>query len=278
MNTHATALIAEDEPLLAQTLANELRALWPDIHIVATAGDGLSAVQLALQHRPDVLFFDIRMPGQSGLEAAAELAEEWPSGTPFPLLVFVTAYDQYAIQAFEAQAVDYVLKPVRAERLLQTVTRLQNALQQRAQHNTPPDLQQDPVLAQLRALHSLRTETTRSQDPEAALPPLQLLQASVGHQLRMVPVTEVLHLEAADKYVRVFTTDGAEVLLRTPLKELMQRLDAQVFWQIHRGSVVRATAIESVTRDESGRLSLRLKGLSTKLSVSRLYAHLFKAM
>jgi DNA-binding LytR/AlgR family response regulator len=278
MNTHATALIAEDEPLLAQTLANELRASWPDIHIVATAGDGLSAVQLALQHRPDVLFFDIRMPGQSGLEAAAELAEEWPSGTPFPLLVFVTAYDQYAIQAFEAQAVDYVLKPVRAERLLQTVTRLQNALQQRAQHNTPPDLQQDPVLAQLRALLSLRTETTRSQGPEAALPPLQLLQASVGHQLRMVPVTEVLHLEAADKYVRVFTTDGAEVLLRTPLKELMQRLDAQVFWQIHRGSVVRATAIESVTRDESGRLSLRLKGLSTKLSVSRLYAHLFKAM
>ena len=278
MNTHATALIAEDEPLLAQTLANELRALWPDIHIVATAGDGLSAVQLALQHRPDVLFFDIRMPGQSGLEAAAELAEEWPSGTPFPLLVFVTAYDQYAIQAFEAQAVDYVLKPVRAERLLQTVTRLQNALQQRAQHNTPPDLQPDPVLAQLRALLSLRTDTTRSQGPEAALPPLQLLQASVGHQLRMVPVTEVLHLEAADKYVRVFTTDGAEVLLRTPLKELMQRLDAQVFWQIHRGSVVRATAIESVTRDESGRLSLRLKGLSTKLSVSRLYAHLFKAM
>ena len=273
MNTHATALIAEDEPLLAQTLANELRALWPDIHIVATAGDGLSAVQLALQHRPDVLFFDIRMPGQSGLEAAAELAEEWPSGTPFPLLVFVTAYDQYAIQAFEAQAVDYVLKPVRAERLLQTVTRLQNALPFWLSLGTIP-----MVLAQLRALLSLRTETTRSQGPEAALPPLQLLQASVGHQLRMVPVTEVLHLEAADKYVRVFTTDGAEVLLRTPLKELMQRLDAQVFWQIHRGSVVRATAIESVTRDESGRLSLRMKGLSTKLSVSRLYAHLFKAM
>jgi DNA-binding LytR/AlgR family response regulator len=273
-----TALIAEDEPLLAQTLANELRALWPGIHIAATAGDGLSAVQLALQHRPDVLFFDIRMPGQTGLEAAAELAEEWPSGTPFPLLVFVTAYDQYAIQAFEAQAVDYVLKPVRTERLMQTVTRLQNALQQRAQHNTTPDLQQDPVLAQLRALLSLRTDTTHPQHPEAALPPLQLLQASVGKALRMVPVADVLHLEAADKYVRVFTTDGAEVLLRTPLKELMQRLDAQVFWQIHRGSVVRATAIESVTRDESGRLSLRLKGLPTRLSVSRLYAHLFKAM
>ena len=275
MNTTPTALIAEDEPLLAQTLANELRVLWPDIHIAATAGDGLSAVQLALQHRPDVLFFDIRMPGQSGLEAAAELAEEWPSHTPFPLLVFVTAYDQYAIQAFEAQAVDYVLKPVRAERLRQTVTRLQSALQQRAQHTPTPDLQQDPVLAQLRALLSLRSETAHS---EPALPPLQLLQASVGKALRMVPVAEVLRLEAADKYVRVFTQDGSEVLLRTPLKELMQRLDAQEFWQIHRGSVVRASAIDSVTRDDTGRLSLRLKGHADTLAVSRLYAHLFKAM
>jgi DNA-binding LytR/AlgR family response regulator len=273
MTTTPTTLIAEDEPLLAQTLANELCALWPGIHIVATASDGLSAVQLALQHRPDVLFFDIRMPGQSGLEAAAELAEEWPIDTPFPLLVFVTAYDQYAIQAFEAQAVDYVLKPVRADRLAQTVTRLQNGLRQRQRQPGPQTSEQlDPVLQQLRALLSASTEAAK---PDV---PLQLLQASVGNQLRMVPVADVLHLEAADKYVRVFTTDGAEVLLRTPLKELMQRLDAQVFWQIHRGSVVRATAIESVTRDESGRLSLRLKGLPDRLAVSRLYAHLFKAM
>ena len=271
MNTPATALIAEDEALLAQALQNELHALWPALRVLATAGDGLSAVQLALQHHPDVLFFDIRMPGQSGLEAAAELAEEWPSGTPFPLLVFVTAYDQYAIQAFEAQAVDYVLKPVRAERLMQTVTRLQNALRQR-QPGPQTSEQLDPVLQQLRALLSASNEVTKSEAP------LQLLQASVGNQLRMVPVAEVLRLEAADKYVRVFTQDGSEVLLRTPLKELMQRLDAQVFWQIHRGAVVRATAIESVTRDESGRLSLRLKGLPTKLNVSRLYAHLFKAM
>ncbi len=274
MNTPATALIAEDEPLLAQTLQNELHALWPALRVLATAGDGLSAVQLALQHRPDVLFFDIRMPGHTGLEAAAELAEEWPIDTPFPLLVFVTAYDQYAIAAFDAQAVDYVLKPVRADRLAQTVTRLQNALRQR-QPGPQTREQLDPVLQQLRALLSASTEAAK---PDAPLQRLQLLQASVGNQLRMVPVDDVLHLEAADKYVRVFTTDGAEVLLRTPLKELMQRLDAQVFWQIHRGSVVRATAIESVTRDESGRLSLRLKGLPTKLSVSRLYAHLFKAM
>jgi DNA-binding LytR/AlgR family response regulator len=274
MNTPATALIAEDEALLAQTLQNELQPLWPALRVLATAGDGLSAVQLALQHRPDVLFFDIRMPGQTGLEAAAELAEEWPETQAFPLLVFVTAYDQYAIAAFDAQAVDYVLKPVRADRLAQTVARLQNALRQR-QPGPQTSEQLDPVLNQLRVLLSASTQAAK---PEAPLQPLQLLQASVGNQLRMVPVTEVLHLEAADKYVRVFTTDGAEVLLRTPLKELMQRLNAQVFWQIHRGSVVRATAIESVTRDESGRLSLRLKGLPTKLSVSRLYAHLFKAM
>lgn len=278
MTTSPSALIAEDEPLLAQTLQRELNALWPKLQVVATAGDGLSAVHLALQHRPDVLFFDIRMPGQSGLEAAAELAEEWPSDTPFPLLVFVTAYDQYAIQAFEAQAMDYVLKPVQAERLIQTVTRLQNALQLRAQHPPTPDLQQDPVLAQLRALLNLRSDIAHSQPDKPNLPPLQLLQASVGKALRMVPVAEVLRLEAADKYVRVFTLDGSEVLLRTPLKELMQRLDTQVFWQIHRGSVVRASAIDSVTRDESGRLSLRLKGHPDSLAVSRLYAHLFKAM
>jgi len=226
-------------------------------------------VQMALQHRPDMLFFDIRMPGQSGLEAAAELAEEWPAESAFPLLVFVTAYDQYALQAFDAQAVDYVLKPVRADRLAQTVTRLQNRLQQRA---APHATDLDPVLSQLRSL--LQAQTTAT--PAAA--PLHMLQASVGNQLRMVPVDEVLYLEAADKYVRVFTLDGGEVLLRTPLKELMQRLDTQVFWQIHRACVVRATSIESVTRDETGRLSLRLKGHSELLRVSRLYAYLFKAM
>ena len=271
MNTAATALIAEDEPLLAQALQRELSALWPDLRVLATANDGLSAVQLALQHRPDVLFFDIRMPGQSGLEAAAELAEEWSEHHAFPLLVFVTAYDQYAIAAFEAQAVDYVLKPVRADRLAQTVARLQKTLHLR--HPAPNTSEQmDPVLQQLRALLSAPPEAAK---PEA---PLQMIQASVGNQLRMIPVADVMQLEAADKYVRVFSRDGSEVLLRTPLKELMQRLDPQVFWQIHRGCVVRATAIESVTRDESGRLSLRLKGRSEKLSVSRLYAHVFKAM
>lgn len=271
MNHAATALIAEDEPLLAQALQRELAALWPTLRIVATAGDGISAVTLALQHRPDVLFFDIRMPGQSGLEAAAALADAWPGPQAFPLLVLVTAYDHYAVAAFDAQAVDYVLKPVRADRLAQTVARLQSALRQRTL-SLDASAALEPVLGQLRALLNAFTPAT---EPQA---PLQLLQASVGTQLRMVPVAEVLHLEAADKYVRVFTTQGQELLLRTPLKELVQRLDPQVFWQIHRGSVVRATAIESVSRDASGRLHLRLKGLPTPLAVSRLYAHLFKAM
>ena len=269
MNTFPTAVLAEDEPLLAQALQRELRAQWPALRVLASAGDGSSAVQLALAHRPDVLFFDIRMPVLSGLEAAAELADLWPEDCAFPLLVFVTAYDEYAVLAFEAQALDYVLKPVRPDRLALTVERLQHRLQQRTAQAT--DL--NPVLSQLRALLHGQSASAAS-----ALPPLQLLQASVGAQLRMVPVDQVLRLEAADKYVRVFTQDGAEVLLRTPLKELMQGLDAQVFWQIHRGSVVRASAIESVTRDAFGKLSLRLRGLGEPLAVSRLYAYQFKAM
>jgi len=271
MSTPASALIAEDEPLLAHTLQVELQTLWPTLRVLATAGDGLSAVQLALQHRPDVLFFDIRMPGQDGLEAAAELTEVWPDETPFPLLVFVTAYDQYAIDAFEAQAMDYVLKPIRPERLSQTVNRLQNALQQR-QQNFNMNTELDPVINQLRSLLSAPMGAARP------LEPLHLLQASVGNQLRMVPVEEVIHFEAADKYVSVFTQDGRQVLLRTPLKELMQRLDERVFWQVHRGSVVRATAIESVSRDEQGRLTLHLKNHSEKIRVSKIYANRFKAM
>jgi DNA-binding LytR/AlgR family response regulator len=271
MSTPATALIAEDEPLLAHTLQVELQTLWPTLRVLATAGDGLSAVQLALQHRPDVLFFDIRMPGQDGLEAAAELTEVWPDETPFPLLVFVTAYDQYVIDAFEAQAMDYVLKPIRSERLSQTVNRMQNALQKR-QQNFNVNTGLDPVINQLRSLLSSPMGAARP------LEPLHLLQASVGNQLRMVPVEEVIHFEAADKYVSVFTQDGRQVLLRTPLKELMQRLDKHVFWQVNRGSIVRATAIESVSRDEQGRLTLQLKNHSEKIRVGKIYANRFKAM
>jgi len=271
MNTRPTALIAEDETLLAQTLQQELHALWPDLQVLATAEDGLSAASLALQHLPDVLFLTSACPAKAGWRPLPSWPKTGLDDKAFPLLVFVTAYDQYAVAAFDAQAVDYVLKPVRTDRLAQTVARLQSRWQQR--HRLSPgndDL--DPVISQLRTLLSAATEPAKPQ------PLLQLLQASQGNQLRMVPVGDVLRLEAADKYVRVFTNDGSEVLLRTPLKELMQRLDPQVFWQIHRGSVVRASAIDTFTREESGRCSLRLKDQAETLPVSRLYTHLFKAM
>ena len=260
-----TALIAEDEPLLAQALQAELARAWPELRVVETVGDGASAVRAALQHRPDVLFFDIRMPGDGGLEAAAELADHWPASTPFPALVFVTAYDQYALQAFEAQAVDYVLKPVQAARLQKTVEKVKAVLARRS----PADL--EATLGQLR--HLLRAADA----PAAAPARLKVIQASVGASIRMVPVEEVLYFEAADKYVRVVFGDG-EVLIRTPLKDLLPQLDANLFWQVHRGTVVRSTAIDSLHRDEAGKLHLALRGRKERLPVSRLYAHLFKPM
>ena len=270
MSTAApTALIAEDEPLLAQALQAELARAWPALKVVGVVGDGEAAVAQTLQLQPDVLFFDIRMPGQSGLDAAATLADAWPAHLPFPALVFVTAYDQYAVQAFEAQAVDYLLKPVQAARLQKTVAKVQSALANRSQ----AALHFEATLAQLRGLLQVGAGPTMA----TTTAPLKLIQASAGTTIRMVPVEEVIYFEAADKYVRVLTP-GHEYLIRTPLKELLPQLDAQTFWQVHRGTVVRASAIEQVTRDEAGKLWLQLRGSADKLAVSRLYAHLFKAM
>ncbi|MEO7104993.1 MAG: LytTR family DNA-binding domain-containing protein [Rhodoferax sp.] len=271
-----TALIAEDEHLLALALQGELARAWPALKVVATVGDGASAVRQALALQPDVLFFDIRMPGMSGLEAATELAEQWPTdgpqARPFPQLVFVTAYDQYAVQAFEAQAVDYLLKPIQAPRLQKTIEKLALALAKPEQSA----IDFEATLSQLRGL--LASPNARSGAP-ASTPaaPLAVIQASVGNAIRMVPVADVLCFEAADKYVRVLTAER-EYLIRTPLKELQDQIDTDVFWQIHRGTIVRALAIEAVTRDEAGKASLTLRGLKEKFVVSRLYAHLFKAM
>jgi DNA-binding LytR/AlgR family response regulator len=275
MNARPTALIAEDEPLLAAALQSELAQAWPELRIAATVGDGASAVSQSLALKPDVLFFDIRMPGMSGLEAAVELADEWPQDMPFPALVFVTAYDQYAVQAFETQAVDYVLKPVQSARLQKTVAKIQDVLAKRAAGNS--DL--EGTFAQLRSLLGSvnAAPATQVASGTARAGPLKIFQVSVGSNIRMVPVEQVLYLEAADKYVRVLT-DGHEYLIRTPLKELLPQLDAQQFWQVHRGTVVRADAIDTVTRDEAGKLHLTLRGRKEKLPVSRLYAHMFKAM
>lgn len=268
--TAHTALIAEDEPLLAMALQSELGQAWPSLKVLATVGDGGAAVVQALALKPDVLFFDIRMPGKNGLEAAAELADQWPQGgpvdKPFPALVFVTAYDQYAVQAFEAQAVDYLLKPLQTARLLKTIDKLKLALSKPA----TDVIDFEATLGQLRGLISAGSGPRVS-----AL--LTVIQASVGNTIRMVPIDEVLCFEAADKYVRVLTAER-EYLIRTPLKELTDQIDSKVFWQVHRGTVVRALAIEAVTRDEAGKTHLSVRGLKEKFVVSRLYNQLFKAM
>ena len=273
---HATALIAEDEPLLAQALAAELARVWPGLRVLLTVGDGLSAVAQALRLQPDVLFFDIQMPGQDGLSAAAELADRWPtaSGKPFPALVFVTAFDAYAVQAFEAQAMDYLLKPVQAVRLLKTVSKVQLVIESAACTAINSEAVMQRTLAQLRGL--------LTPAPGPAAPPLRLIHANLpstaqGHRTRLVPIDEVLYFEAADKYIRVFTAT-ADYLIRTPLKDLLRQLDAAVFWQVHRATVVRASAINTVLQSENGKLSLILHHRPEKLAVSRLYAHLFKPM
>ena len=284
-----TALIAEDEPLLAAALKAELAVAWPSLRVLATVGDGASAVAQALALQPDVLFFDIQMPGLSGLDAAAELLDAWPAqvagNKPFPSLVFVTAYDQYAVAAFEAQAVDYLLKPVQPARLLKTVKKVQKVhIAQQIQAQTAINIVanknaagNDPYLEQM--LTQLRA-LLPAMAPRAAQP-LQMISATLagthGSTLQMVPIADVLYFEAADKYIRVLTVN-AEYLIRTPLKELLQQVSSQTFWQIHRGTVVRATAISTVRRDELGKLTITLHGSPDKLAVSRLYSHLFKAM
>ena len=280
--------------------------MWPQLQVLATVGDGHSAVRRALELQPDVLLFDIRMPGQTGLQAAAELADAWPEqgSRAFPQLVFVTAYDQYAVAAFETQAVDYILKPVQRERLKKMVQKLASALTDQAQPAIHSDNHNDsnpaseaiapantaPTPALLAQLSALLAQAGTGFAPDAwqapAPPRLTLIQAShtgaQGSALVMVPVAEVLYFEAADKYVRVICPTR-EVLIRTPLKELLPQLDAQQFWQIHRGTVVRAEAIARATRDEAGKLWVHLHPHHPdqpphRLPVSRLYAHLFKAM
>lgn len=291
-STAPTALIAEDEPLLAQALCAELARAWPELVVVATVGDGHSAVREALARLPQVLFFDIRMPGLDGLGAATELADSWPTDVaPMPQLVFVTAYDEYAARAFEAQAIDYVLKPVQAERLGKTVARLKQTLARQSPPAEAPaaassaEAALEQTLAQWRQLLTAASAGTTPPGAASAIgasattAPLKVIAASDagGATVHMVPIDEVLYFEAADKYVRVLTATE-EHLIRTPLKQLMPQLDADTFWQVHRAVVVRASAVEQVHRDEAGKLHLLLRGRSEKIPVSRLYAHLFRAM
>jgi len=262
-STTVRALIAEDEPILAAILAQSLQRLWPGLEILATAPNGLAAVEQALALRPDLLFLDIKMPGQTGLEAAEELAERWDGGQPFPEIVFVTAYDDYALKAFEQAAADYVLKPVGDERLRRTVERLRARLE--ARKDSGGGLEQ--LVAQMRALL-----------PQASAPErLTTIRAAVGNLVRMIPVRDVVYFQALDKYVNVATADS-EALIRLPLKELMAQLDPAQFAQVSRSSIVNLRHVASASRDEIGKLTLALHGRADRLKVSPLFAHLFRQM
>jgi DNA-binding LytR/AlgR family response regulator len=274
-----TAIIAEDEVLLAENLRQELAQCWPELSVVAVASHGAAAVDATLLHRPDVCFFDIRMPGMSGLEAAAALVEDWPDGKNFPLLVFVTAYEQYAVHAFEHAAIDYIVKPMQAERLAQTCTRLRAALALRAQEEHSLSGLQIEVQKMAKQLRQVWDEgILRSlKMGEQMNPPLRLLQVAKGNTILMVPIDEILYFEAADKYVRVIVP-GKEYLIRISLRELMLQLDMQRFWQIHRSLLVRSDAIECAIKDELGKVVLHLHGSSDRLQVSRMFAYLFKGV
>ena len=256
-----TALIAEDEPLLAENLRQELAAAWPELRIVAQAGSGTAAVELALQQRPQLCFLDIRMPGMTGLEAAQAITEDWPADAgALPLFVFVTAYDQYALQAFETAAADYLLKPVTPERLAQSVARLQARLAQPAAA--------DATLASLRQL--------LTQAAAAPAPRLRHIQAAVGDAVELVPVDQLIYLEAADKYVRAVTAER-DYWVRVSLRELLPQLDPERFWQVHRSSVVHIDAVARAHRQENGTVLLELRQRPERLTVSRVHANRFKA-
>lgn len=290
------ALIAEDEPILAAALAHALQRLWPELDIVATCPNGVEALRQGLALQPDILFLDIKMPGKTGLEAAEELAEQWPDGIAFPHIVFVTAYDEYALAAFEHAAADYVLKPVNDARLGKTVERLQQRLRDsgvgKGVGNGTAAAAAAATLTATSAPATTATAApaagTASNDNmarllaqlQAMLPPaprLQMIRAAVGNSVRMIALADVVYFEALDKYINVVCQDS-EALIRTSLKELLPQLDPQQFWQIHRGTIVNASAIATAVRDEAGKLSLTLRQHPAQLRVSPLYAHLFRQM
>ena len=249
-----TALIAEDEAPQRRALQEQLGAAWPELEIVAACEDGLSALDAVAVYRPAVAFLDIRMPGVSGLDVARAVVANGG------LVVFTTAYDDYAIRAFETGAADYLLKPVQPARLAQAVERLQARLRE----SNAPDMQS--VIEQLEA--RLRPQGDRL---------IRWITASVGDSVRMIGIDEVLCFQAQDKYVRVLTADG-EAIIRMSLKELLAGVDPDQFWQVHRGVVVRVQAIDRVRKDELGRHALTLKGIGESFPVSSAFQQRFRGM
>ena len=276
-----TALLADDERLLREQLRARLAEVWPELELLAEAKNGAEAVALTEQHHPDIVFLDIRMPGMTGIEAARAIAqlptdegatEDAASSTsrraPWhgPEIVFITAYDRYAIEAFEQGAVDYVLKPAERERLQVTVERLKKRIAERGAENGPDASGMQQLLQKLAA----------RMQPNPP-PKLRWIQATVGQSIQMIPVEDVLFFVSDEKYTRVQTAT-LEALIRKPIKELVEELDADMFWQIHRSTLVNTRAIAGVTRDLRGRQLVAVRGHPEKLEVSRSYAGLFKGM
>lgn len=261
-----SALIAEDEPALARTLSRLLSEAWPELRVADVVEDGLAATERALAMLPDVLFLDIQMPGRTGLEVAEAVCDDWPEDRPAPLLVFVTAYDEFAIAAFERAAADYVLKPVTPDRLKRTVARLRERLASRS----------GPVPSG-EAAERLRSVQSISMPPVPADERIKVIRAGVGNTVRMIPLADVICLEATDKYVNVVTAAG-EALVRMSLRELASRIDSSAFVQVHRSVLVNSQHIASATRDELGHYSLTVRGLDRQVKVSRAFAHLFRPM
>ncbi|MBS0230531.1 MAG: response regulator transcription factor [Proteobacteria bacterium] len=257
MNDTVTCIVAEDEALLRQSLVEELGRAWPALQIVAECEDGASAVEALAEHQPDVAFLDIRMPGLTGLEVAAAAAD----ASPRTRIVFVTAYDQYAIDAFDRGAIDYLLKPVKPERLDATVARLQA-------RDTLPDAA---------SLASLLDKLGALPKSTAPVESLTWLTASAGRETRLILIDDVAYFRADQKYTTVVTAEG-EALLRSSLRELLPRLDGNLFKQIHRSTIVNLKAIAGITRDDTGRGTVRLKQRPETLTVSQPFMTLFKHM
>ena len=250
-----TALIADDEAPMREQLRARLLEVWPELEVVALASNGIEAVDMAARHQPQIVFLDIRMPGMGGIEAARQLYDRCH-------IVFATAYDPYAVDAFEQGAIDYLLKPVSAERLATTCERLRQRLQKE-----PQDI--GTQLAQLGSLLQQGAAPKRSY--------LRWIQAQVGGSLRMVSTREILFFQSDEKYTRVQTAT-AELLIRKTLKELADELDPDEFWRIHRSTLVRVDAIAEVSRDLRGRQMLRVRNYPHELEVSRNHSHLFQQM
>ena len=265
------AVIADDERLMRDQLRARLAEVWPDLKIVAEARNGLEAVALVEQHRPDLVFLDIRMPGLSGIDAARQIAQMAVADDEYlPEVVFITAYDQYAVQAFEQGVGDYVLKPAERDRLQLTAQRMRARLALRDQpvvdsHDPNPPLQL--------LLHRLAAQL----NPGAAPRYLDWIQASAGSAIQIIAVAEVLFFISDEKYTRVQTAT-VEALIRKPIKELVDELDPALFWQIHRSTLVNVKTVSGVTRDMRGRQIVSVRGHPEKLEVSRSYGHLFRSM